>query len=90
MPYSGSAPRDLQSVAEAHTQLVRARLRVSGLFMALHAVQSPGEDRQTERVIEIARYMALMNDNFILEDNGDITVSRRTDSEVTRGTRGQR
>ena len=52
-------------------------MRVSGLFMALHATWpagrarvegSPGDDT-------MARYVALMTDRFILHANGDFDLT---------------
>jgi hypothetical protein len=77
-PYSQPTPRDIQSVVEAHTQLARARLRISGLFMALHAIQSLSPGRQAKGTDDVGRYVALMKDAFILAANGDIEIVETT------------
>lgn len=75
-PYALSTPRDLGTVISAHTTLVRSRLRVSALFMALHQLlpwlshgrplHPPGPALTT--------YVALMRDRFTLEPNGDFKI----------------
>jgi hypothetical protein len=76
-PYASSTPRDLDTVISAHTTLVRCRLRVSGLFMALHEIlpwlASARSLRSTGT--ELPRYVALMRDHFTLEANGDFAIS---------------
>ena len=68
---------DLTMVVDTQTLLMRTRMRVSGLFMALHATWpagrvrvegSPGDDT-------MARYVALMTDRFILHANGDFDLA---------------
>jgi hypothetical protein len=70
--YNSANSKDLAMVVDTHTLLMRTRMRVSGLFMALHATwpagrarveASPGDDT-------MARYVALMTDRFILHANG--------------------
>ncbi len=76
-PYDQSTLLDLDAVVDAHTELARTRLRVSGLFMALHAEwpASPGLGRRAPHESELSRYIALMNNQFILQANGDFEVS---------------
>ena len=75
--YKSANSQDLTMVVDTHTLLMRTRMRVSGLFMALHATWpadgarvegSPGEDN-------MARYVALMTDRFILHANGDLDLT---------------
>lgn len=75
--YNSANSQDLTMVVDTHTLLMRTRMRVSGLFMALHAIWpagrarvegSPGDDT-------MARYVALMTDRFILHANGDFDVT---------------
>jgi hypothetical protein len=75
--YAQPSPRTLETVVEAHSTLVRARLRVSGLFMALHAVwpRSPGRGRRASAASELPRYIALMTGQFTLSANGDFDVT---------------
>jgi hypothetical protein len=75
--HAQSSPQDLETVVAAHSTLLRARLRVSGLFMALHAVwpQSPGLGRTASATSELSRYIALMTDQFTLSANGDFEVT---------------
>jgi hypothetical protein len=69
-------PRDLEFIETAYTALARAKLRVSGLFMALHEVLPRYDDdhRQKRPGSELPRYLALMNDEFTLQSNGDWQV----------------
>lgn len=75
--YNSANAQDLTMVVDTQTLLMRTRMRVSGLFMALHATWpagrarvegSPGDDT-------MARYVALMTDRFILHANGDFDVT---------------
>lgn len=75
--YSSANSQDLTMVVDIHTLLMRTRLRVSGLFMALHATWpagrarvegSPGDDT-------MPRYVALMTDRFSLHANGDFDLT---------------
>jgi hypothetical protein len=75
--YKSATSQDLTMVVDTHTLLLRTRVRVSGLFMALHATWpasgarvgvSPGD-------ASMARYIALMTDRFTLHANGDIDLS---------------
>jgi hypothetical protein len=70
-----STPRDLDTVISAHTTLVRSRLRVSGLFMALHQLLPwLSHGRGLHPGPELATYVALMRDRFTLEPNGDFEI----------------
>jgi hypothetical protein len=75
--YHSASSHDLATIVAAHTSLGRARLRVSGLFMALHATWPTGRSRVdgSERDDNMATYLALMNDRFILHANGDFDVT---------------
>jgi hypothetical protein len=75
--YHSANSQDLTTVVDTHALLMRTRVRVSGLFMALHATWpadrariegSPGDDA-------MARYVALMTDRFILHANGDFHLT---------------
>jgi hypothetical protein len=76
LSYNSASVHDLDMVIDTHTLLARTRLRVSGLFMALHATWptagsrargvGPGES--------MPRYIALMTDRFTLEANGDFEI----------------
>lgn len=75
--YNSATSQDLAMVIDTHTLLLRTRMRVSGLFMALHecwpggrarAMGSPNEDT-------MARYVALMTDHFTLHANGDVGIT---------------
>lgn len=75
--YNSANAQDLTMVVDTHTLLMRTRMRVSGLFMALHATwpagrarveASPGDDT-------MARYLALMTDRFLLHANGDFDLT---------------
>ena len=56
-------------------QLSRVRLRVSGLFMALHEAMPPGHTAGLPKAeSELPRYIAMMNDQFTVADNGDVKV----------------
>jgi hypothetical protein len=75
--YNLGNSQDLVMVVDTHTLLMRTRMRVSGLFMALHATEpagragvggSPGD-------ATMASYVALMTDRFILHANGDFTLT---------------
>ena len=79
-PYASSTTRDLDAVISAHTTLMRSRLRVSGLFMALHEIlpwlSSAGPPRSARP--QLPSYLALMRDHFTLEANGDFEISEAT------------
>lgn len=73
--YNSADVQDLTMIVDVHTLLLRTRVRVSGLFMALHAIWpaespqpkgSPGEGMDT--------YIRLMMDRFTLHPNGDFEV----------------
>ncbi|MGJ9420898.1 hypothetical protein, partial [Aeromicrobium sp. CF3.5] len=75
--YNTATSQDLTTVVDTHTHLTRTCVRISGLFMALHATwplsrdlvrKAPGED-------DFARYVALMTDRFVLHANGDFDIT---------------
>lgn len=79
-PYASSTTRDLDTAISAHATLMRSRLRVSGLFMALHEIlpwlssaqlRGSGSSR-------LPSYLALMGDSFTLEANGDFAICEAT------------
>jgi hypothetical protein len=74
--YASASVQDLAMVIDRHTLLARTRVRVSGLFMALHATWPAGGGRAKEPPPgdSMPRYIALMTDHFILEANGDFEV----------------
>lgn len=76
-PYATAARRDVRAVADVHVQMARARLRVSGLFMALHELLAPKARPKGVRSAEprLPRYIALMEDRFVLEANGDFVIT---------------
>lgn len=76
MSYATASVQDLATVVEAHTVLARTRMRVSGLFMALHATWPTGGigAQGTPAGDSMPRYVALMTDRFILHANGDFEV----------------
>jgi hypothetical protein len=79
-PYASSTTRDLDTIITAHATLMRARLRVSGLFMALHEIL-PWLSSPVPRgsgSAQLPNYLALMRDHFELEANGDFTISVAT------------
>jgi hypothetical protein len=76
-PYADASACDLGSVVDAHAQLIRTRVRVSGLYMALHEVMpklAPGNPARRKNPSELPRYFAYMEDRFTLEANGDVAV----------------
>lgn len=76
-PYADASARDLSAVIDAHAQLVRTRVRISGLYMALHEVMpNLASDNSARRKdsSQLPRYFAFMEDRFTLEANGDVTV----------------
>jgi len=75
--YNSANSQDLTMVVDAHTLLMRTRMRVSGLFMALHATW-PADRARVEGSSggdTMARYVALMTDRFILHADGDFDVT---------------
>jgi len=75
--YNSANSQDLTMVVDTHTLLMRTRMRVSGLFMALHAIW-PSDRARVEGSSDgdtMARYVALMTDRFILHANGDFRVT---------------
>lgn len=75
--YNSASSHGLDVVVDAHTLLVRTRLRVSGLFMALHVLWPTDRDRVdiSPDEGEMARYVALMTDCFTLHANGDFDIA---------------
>lgn len=73
--YNSPDSRDLTMVVDTHNLLMRTRMRVSGLFMALHDTWPAGHSRAETGAETMARYVALMTDRFILHPNGDFDVS---------------
>lgn len=80
--YAAGVLQDLSTVVETHRLVVRARMRVSGLFMALHAFwpSTRGSDRRLQSSDNMARYVALMTDRFVLHPNGDFDVTAAADA----------
>jgi hypothetical protein len=73
--YNSADSQDLTMVVDTHHLLMRTRMRVSGLFMALHATWPAGHVRVDTGEDTMARYVALMTDRFILHPNGDFDVT---------------
>ena len=75
--YNSANSQDLTMVVDTHTLLMRTRMRVSGLFMALHATWPRDRARVqgSSRGDTMARYVSLMTDRFILHANGDFNVT---------------
>lgn len=75
--YASASLQDLAAVVAAHTLLMRTRIRVSGLFMALHAVWPPGRNpgEGSSPGDNMSRYVALMTDRFTLHANGDFDMT---------------
>ncbi len=72
--YTSASSHDLAMVVEKQTLLGRTRMRVSGLFMALHATWR--SDRNWDGgSANMARYVGLMTDHFTLHANGDFDVT---------------
>ena len=75
--YNSANVHDLAAVVGTHTLLMRTRMRVSGLFMALHATWT--EDRRPVEASSggdtMATYIALMTNRFVLHANGDFDVT---------------
>jgi hypothetical protein len=76
LSYNSASTQDLAMVVDTHTLLARTRVRVSGLFMALHATwPTPGARAKEPPPGEsMPRYIALMTDRFTLEANGDFEI----------------
>ena len=72
--YNSADSQDLTMVVDTHTLLMRTRMRVSGLFMALHATWPADRLEPSSGSDNMARYVALMTDRFILHANGDFDV----------------
>lgn len=74
--YTSAILQDLTTVVDAHAVLIRTRMRVSGLFMALHAIWPAGRNsgERSSTSDSVARYVALMADRFTLHANGDFDV----------------
>lgn len=75
--YNSATSQGLTMVVDTHTLLMRTRMRVSGLFMALHATWPAGRARVEGLPGDatMARYVALMTDRFILHANGDFDLT---------------
>lgn len=75
--YNSANPEDLTTVVDTHALLMRTRMRVSGLFMALHATWPTGDARAAGSPGDdtMARYVALMTDRFVLHANGDFHLT---------------
>jgi hypothetical protein len=75
--YNSASAQDLAMVVDTQTLLVRTRMRVSGLFMALHATWIPNRTHGegSPNAGNMARYVALMTDRFTLHANGDFDVT---------------
>jgi hypothetical protein len=71
--YASASSYDLAVIVETQALLARTRLRVSGLFMALHATWRLDRDR--DDLENLARYIALMMDRFTLHPNGDVDLT---------------
>jgi hypothetical protein len=71
--YASASSYDLAVIVETQALLARTRLRVSGLFMALHATWRLDRDR--DGLENLARYIALMMDRFTLHPNGDVDLT---------------
>lgn len=71
--YASPTSRGLTAVVDTHTLLTRTRIRVSGLFMALHALWPPDQYSGQESPVgnSVERYISLMTDRFTLHANGD-------------------
>lgn len=67
--YAAATRRELDEVIEAHFRIERTRVRLSGLFMALHAIWELGGDTSL-----VPRYIAMMTDQFHLAANGDVLL----------------
>jgi hypothetical protein len=75
--YNTATSQDLTTVVDTHARLTRTRVRVSGLFMALHATWPVSRDPVRTALGEdgLARYIALMTDHFVLHANGDFDIT---------------
>jgi hypothetical protein len=73
--YSSPDLQDLTTVVDTHNLLMRTRMRVSGLFMALHETWPAGHAGAETSTETMARNVALMTDRFILHLNGDFDVT---------------
>jgi hypothetical protein len=76
MSYNSASVHDLAVVVDTHTLLARARVRTSGLFMALHATWPThgAEAKGSPPDDSMPRYIALMADRFTLEANGEFEI----------------
>lgn len=72
--YTSASSHNLAMVVDTQTLLSRTRMRVSGLFMALHATWRSDRNRDGGSA-NMARYVALMTDRFTLHANGDFDVT---------------
>jgi hypothetical protein len=74
--YDSASSQDLTMVIDAHRRLLRTRIRVSGLFMALHAtVPAGGAAVEGSLGEDTARYVDLMAGRFVLHANGNFDLA---------------
>ncbi len=69
--------QDLPTILDTHTLLLRTQIRVSGLFMALHATWPAATSRAkgSHGDAAVARYIGMMTDRFTLHSNGDVDIT---------------
>ena len=73
--YAAGTQVALQTVVDARNELSRTRLRVRGLFMALHEAMPYGHTTGRPKVeSELPRYIAMMNNEFTVAANGDVEI----------------
>lgn len=73
--YIAGTPGDLATVVDAHNELSRTRIRVSGLFMSLHQAMPHGHSAgRPDAKSELPTYVAMMNDQFTVAANGDVEI----------------
>lgn len=74
--YNSADPQDLDGTVDVHDVLVRTRVRISGLFMALHTIW-PADSPEPQRPVgdSTTRYIEMMMDRFTLQANGDVEVN---------------
>ena len=65
--YAEATRRPLEDVVSAHLVVERTRVRLSGLFMSLHASWTATDDASA-----VPLYIAMMKDRFELRANGDV------------------
>lgn len=76
LSYNSASVHGLAMAIDTHTLVARTRVRVSGLFMALHATWPTGGAgaKEVSPGDSMPRYVALMADRFTLESNGDFEI----------------